>query len=132
MSDVRWIQRFSNFDRAYTVLARHINNPELNEIEMAGIIQFFEMAFELAWKVMKDYLENQGYDVKGPRDAIKLSFKIGMIQDGELWLKALEERNLSVHTYDEVLAKNMINNIKIHYFPMLSKMYETFQNEIGK
>ena len=122
MTEIRWKQRFEHFTKALDLLSNHVDYELTSEIEKAGLIQFFEMSFELAWKVMKDYLENQGYDVNGPRDAIKLSFQIGLIEDGQIWLKALEERNLSVHTYNEDLANTLINNIKTLYYPELMLM----------
>ena len=58
--DIRWKQRFQNYEKAYLLLERNLNIAEPSEVERAGIIQFFEMAFELAWKLMKDYLEEEG------------------------------------------------------------------------
>ncbi|WP_342774217.1 nucleotidyltransferase substrate binding protein [Aquibacillus sediminis] len=54
------------------------------ELERAGIIQFFETTFELAWKVLKDYLEAEGYVAKSPRDSIKQAFQAEIIEDGHL------------------------------------------------
>lgn len=51
---------------------------------------------------MKDYLEDQGFiDIKSPREAIKKAFEASLITDGHNWLKALEDRNLTSHIYDE-------------------------------
>ena len=60
--DIRWRQRFENFENAYALLEKYIDTKNPDELDRAGIIQFFEMAFELAWKLMKDYLESQ--DIK--------------------------------------------------------------------
>lgn len=61
-------------------------------VERSGLIQFFEMAFELACKLLKDYLEAEGYVVKSPRDALKQAFQSGTIADGHTWIAALEDR----------------------------------------
>ncbi len=60
---------------------------------MRGLIQFYEMSFELAWKIMKDYLDEQGFVVNSPRQAIKQTFQIGLIENGHVWIN-LEFRSL--------------------------------------
>lgn len=59
-NDSRWKQRFENFERSYKLLEKYANQTIDNELERAGIIQFFEMTFELSWKVLKDYLDSEG------------------------------------------------------------------------
>lgn len=86
--DVRWKQRFRNFQRSLLYLqeALQIENPDV--IQRAGMIQFFEMTFELAWNTLKDYLQAQGFnEIMSPRSAIKKGFEIDLITDGEGWLK---------------------------------------------
>ncbi|WP_294377501.1 nucleotidyltransferase substrate binding protein [uncultured Clostridium sp.] len=61
LKEIRWKQRFENFEKTYKLLEKYSEQTITNELEKAGIIQFFEMAFELAWKVLKDYLESEGY-----------------------------------------------------------------------
>ncbi len=121
--DIRWKQRFQNFEKSLHNLekALKINNPDI--IQRAGLIQFFEMSFELAWNTMKDYLEEQGFiDVKSPRAAIKKAFETGLITDGHLWLKALEDRNLTSHTYDENIANQVVELIRNNYYSLLAAL----------
>ena len=99
-----------------------VEKESLNEIEKAGLIQFFEVGFELAWKVMKDYLIAEGYEVKSPRETIKQAFQYGLIEDGTLWLEALEKRNLSAHTYDESILEELEKLIVHSYYPMMEKL----------
>jgi len=77
--DIRWIQRFSNFERAFLLLQESLTTEPLSILERAGLIQFFEMTFELAWKLLKDYEETEGFIVKTPREAIKQAFQSGFI-----------------------------------------------------
>ncbi|NFA43604.1 nucleotidyltransferase [Clostridium botulinum] len=100
------------------------------ELERAGIIQFFKMTFELAWKVLKDYLESEGYMVKSPRETVKQAFQIGLIDNGHIWIDALSNRNLTTHTYDEELADKMTKEILISYLPELDKMYNRLVEEL--
>ncbi len=128
--DVRWKQRFINFEKSYKLLEKYINTPLESELERAGIIQLFEILFELSWKLMKDYLEAQELIVKSPREAIKQAFQIGLIEDGHIWVDGLADRNLTVHTYDEKLAEKMINDIVNVYFPVLKKLYNKLNKEL--
>ncbi|HOQ38609.1 MAG TPA: nucleotidyltransferase substrate binding protein [Acetivibrio sp.] len=128
--DVRWKQRFINFEKSYRLLEKYINTPIESELERAGIIQLFEILFELSWKLMKDYLEAQELIVKSPREAIKQAFQIGLIEDGHIWIDGLADRNLTVHTYDEKLAEKMINDIVNVYFPVLKKLYNKLNKEL--
>ena len=130
LKDIRWKQRFENFDKSYKLLNKYAKQPITTELERAGIIQFFEMTFELAWKVLKDYLEAQEYLVKSPRETVKQAFQIGLIDNGHIWMDALSNRNLTTHTYDEELANKMTNEIITMYLPELDKMHETLSKEL--
>jgi nucleotidyltransferase substrate binding protein (TIGR01987 family) len=127
--EIRWRQRFENFEKFYKLLERYSNEDVKTELERAGIIQFFEMTFELSWKVLKDYLEAQGYVVKSPRDSIKQAYQIDLIDDGHIWLDALSKRNLTTHTYDEALAEKFVVEIRQLYFPAIKKLYEKLLEE---
>ena len=124
MSDtlLRFRQRFTNYEKSLGHLKMTVEKESLNEIEKAGLIQFFEVGFELAWKVMKDYLVAEGYEVKSPRETIKQAFQYGLIEDGTLWLEALEKRNLSAHTYDESILNELEKLIVHTYYPMMEKL----------
>ena len=130
LKDIRWKQRFENFDKSYKLLNKYAKQPITTELERAGIIQFFEMTFELAWKVLKDYLEAQEYLVKSPRETVKQAFQIGLIDNGHVRMDALSNRNLTTHTYDEELANKMTNEIITMYLPELDKMYEKLSKEL--
>lgn len=125
--DIRWRQRFQNFSRAFGELDEAIQIVTPSRVERAGIIQFYEMSFGLSWKLMKDFLEDEGYEVQSPRAAIKQAFQAGIIQNGEAWLKALKDRNLTVHTYDETTAMEVEQRIKGVYHPLLSELNRFFQ-----
>lgn len=127
--DIRWRQRFQNFSRANRLLQDSLDIHQPSILERAGIIQFYEMAFELAWKTLKDYLQAQGYEIASPRQAIKQSFQSNVIDDGHLWIKALEDRNLTVHTYDETKAKSVERDIRNNYAPLLKNLERHLQSQ---
>ncbi len=72
-----------------------------DDIHWRQRFQNYEMTFELAWKLMKDYLELLGYTVNSPRDVIKQALQATILEEGQLWMDALSDRNLTTHTYDE-------------------------------
>jgi nucleotidyltransferase substrate binding protein (TIGR01987 family) len=126
--DVRWKQRFQNFEKAIKHLESALQLAEPDILQKAGIIQFFEMSYELAWKCLKDYLEEQGFtDVKSPRSAIKKAFEIDLISDGHSWLELLIDRNLTSHVYDDEKANEIEQLIHQKYFPLLSDLYKTLK-----
>ncbi|MCK4261137.1 MAG: nucleotidyltransferase substrate binding protein [Halanaerobiales bacterium] len=120
--DSRWKQRFSNFKKATLQLTEFMEKEELNKFEVQGLIQCFEYTFELAWKTMKDYLEQEGFDVKSPRKTIQTAFQIQLIIDGHTWIDALEKRNLMAQTYDESKAKQAEELITKKYFTIINKL----------
>ncbi len=128
MEDIRYKQRFENFEKSFLKLQDALDIVEPSDIEKAGIIQYFEISFELSWKLMKDYLLYLGYDVNSPRESIKRAFSIGLIENGEEWLNALIDRNLTVHTYDQEQADEIYKKIANVYYKLLQNLYNKFKD----
>jgi nucleotidyltransferase substrate binding protein (TIGR01987 family) len=82
--DVRWKQRLRQFEKLFAKLELAIQIISPSFVERAGLIQFFEMAFEQGWKLLKDYLTEQGFDINSPREAIKQAFQNQLIVNGHL------------------------------------------------
>lgn len=129
--DIRWKQRFAHFRKAFSLLEQTMTIAHPSDAERAGLIQFFEMAFELAWKVLKDYLEEEGFTVQSPRDTIKQAFQAGLLENGHIWLEALKDRNLTVHTYEEKIAVAVEQKIREAYFPALLTLFRTFEAKLS-
>lgn len=123
-------QRFSNYDKSLNHLKSTVEKETLNDIEKAGLIQFFEVSFELAWKVMKDFLTAEGFDVKSPRASIKTAFEYGLIENGTLWLEALEKRNLASHTYDDKILEELEELICNSYYPIMEDFKENLEKKL--
>ncbi len=125
--DIRWKQRFQHFNSALDWLAKAVNRNDLDMIGQAGAIQFFEMCFELSWKLLKDYLEYEGYsDVASPRSAIKQAFNAGLISNGHEWMEVLDDRNMTSHVYNEETARNIYQLISSKYYPIFLELQNTF------
>ena len=127
--DIRPQQRFDNFKKSYQLLEKYSSLELTSEIEKAGLIQFFEITFDLALKVLKDYLEAQGYIVKSPRETIKQAYQMEVIDDGYVWIEALSSRNLTTHTYDEQFTEKFVQDIQQVYFPLFKSLYEKLLEE---
>jgi nucleotidyltransferase substrate binding protein (TIGR01987 family) len=128
--DIRWKQRYSNYNKAFVQLTEFLDKSELNKFEIQGLIQCFEYTFELGWKTMKDYLEEQGFDVNSPRNAIQTAFRADLIRDGHSWLDALDKRNLMARTYNESLVIDAEKLIRSRYYPFLNELIVRLDGEI--
>ena len=131
--EIRWQQRFNNFERAHNNLIEMLDlliKDPLNKAYKLAVIQSYEMDIELAWKTLKDYLNYLGYRVQAPREVIKQAFAIEIIEDGEVWLKMLEDRNLTSHIYDESKAQEVVESIKDNYFSKLDFIYNFSKGKI--
>lgn len=122
--DIRWKQRFQNFEKAFNFLNNSCRQEVYNELERAGLVQSFEFTFELAWKTLKDYLQEQGMQVQFPRDTIKEAFKAELIEEGSLWIEMLDKRNELTHTYNQEQATKAIQTIRKKYFPLIEQVYK--------
>lgn len=127
--DTRWIQRLDSYKKALSNLEEFIEAKTLNKLEEQGLVKAFEYTYELAWNLLKDYLEFQGYsDLTGSRDTIRAAFKAGLISDGDLWMDMLGSRNKTSHTYNQETTKEInkaVTNSYINLFrSLLSKMDE--------
>lgn len=124
--DIRWIQRFSNYEKALTQLENAVElmkKRELSMLEKQGTIQAFEYTHELAWKTLRDFLEDRGNkDMYGSRDATKVAFSFGLIEEGAIWMEMIKSRNLTSHTYNEEIADDIILTIKDLYIAEFKKM----------
>ncbi|MBF0462570.1 MAG: nucleotidyltransferase substrate binding protein [Magnetococcales bacterium] len=130
MQDIRWKQRFDNFDRAF-VLLREVQErgvDSLSQLEKEGAIQRFEFAFELAWKTLKDYLEEQGIVIQeaSPRKVIKEAFTVGILEDAQLWIDILQHRNLLSHRYDFRMFDAALREVAARYFAAFDRLHEFF------
>ena len=121
--DIRWEQRFANYKKALSQLQKFIDKGDLSELEVQGLIKAFEYSYELAWNTMKDFLEYKGQsDIYGSRDAIRKSFELGLIENGEEWMDMLVSRNKTSHSYNEETAQEIGEAVTGVYFSLLRRL----------
>lgn len=134
--DIRWQQRFQNYHQALDLLgsalgAKSIN--DYNQLEKEGLFQRFAFTFELAWKVLKDYLEAEGLrpEFITPREVIKTAFAAGIITDGQVWIDMMLHRNVLAHTYDESRLEEVLGVLAGRYLPALRALHDWLANRKG-
>ena len=135
---IRWKQRFQNFEKVLTVFKDRCSDVEdhpkgskyYDAFQMA-LVQAFEILIELSWKVLKDYLENEGYtEVQTGKRVFRQAFQDGIIENGEVWLKALEIRNSISHIYDVDLLEDLNVFVVESFLPEVKKLHDTLQAEL--
>ncbi len=130
IQDIRWKQRFNNFLKAFQALVEAVElarSRELSNLEQQRLIQIFEFTHELAWNVLKDYLADKGIaGLIGSKDATREAFKNGLIEQGEDWMKMIEARNKTTHTYDLKIAQAVADDILERFYPAFQSMAKKF------
>ncbi|MFC1735809.1 nucleotidyltransferase substrate binding protein [Candidatus Hydrogenedentota bacterium] len=131
MDDVRWMQRFDNYEKAFTLLHSALEDKPLDgfsDLEQEGLAQRFEYTFELAWKTMKDYMEENGLVISPvtPRNVIKEAFAAGIVGDGQLWIDMMLHRNLLSHAYDKKAFNSVLEAVSHSYLSALAQLREWF------
>ncbi len=129
--DIRWIQRFSHFDKALAQLEEAVElarRRELSKLEEQGLIQAFEFTHELAWNTLKDFLESRGaLNLYGSKDATRQAFKRELIENGDVWMDMIKSRNLTSHTYNETIAAQIALAIRSDYFAEFKILQATLE-----
>jgi nucleotidyltransferase substrate binding protein (TIGR01987 family) len=119
-TDICWKQRLANFRMAFGRLDDAVlllRQRDLSDLERQGLIQAFEFTHELAWNLMKDWFDYQGsFQISGSRDTTREAFRMGLIQDGEVWMDMIRSRNQSFHTYNLEMAAEITRAIDARYW----------------
>jgi nucleotidyltransferase substrate binding protein (TIGR01987 family) len=128
--DIRWKQRFDNYGKAFHELQEGLELAQtrpLSKLEKQGVIQGFEYTHELAWNLLKDYLQFQGHvGLIGSRDTTREAFKRGLIANGDTWMEMIKSRNLTSHAYDKATAEQIYTAIAARFFPEFQNAYAEF------
>jgi len=118
--DIRWKQRFNNYVKALHLLEKVSLNEknDWDEIRILASVQAFEMVLELGWKLLKDYMQYQGLNFQPiPKEVIRQAFNQNILEDGQVWLDALEARKFTSHTYHEEIAADLVEEIAHKFLP---------------
>ena len=103
--------QYHDLEKALKKLNEALKQPE-TELNRDATIQRFEFTFEMSWKVMHSIIKVTNPKLYGVKAIIREAANAGLIDDPKAWLDFLEDRNLTVHTYKEELAKQIYANVK--------------------
>ncbi len=133
-NEKRWKQRFENFEKSFHVFQRRISAYEkqpTDEGYQMALIQSFEIIFELSWKTLKDYLENQGVDCGSfPKNIFRKAFEAELISYPESWITSIGIRNQTSHTYKEDILETVTMFIQKTFYPIVRNLYFTLKKEL--
>ena len=132
-TDIRWEQRFENFEKAY-LLVEEVANMSLesfSDLEKQGVVQRFELLLELSWKTMSDYLKSSSVNFESsPKETIRHAFQIGLIKDGEAWMQAVKKRNETSHTYDSKVLNDIFRFVTEEFYPLARDLHAQFKEKL--
>ena len=127
------MKKYENFIAAFENLKDIYDYQEpYGNVELTGLVGLFEVCFEQSWKAMKEHLEMSGFaegKTGSPRQILKTAYSAGMIEDEEMWLKALVSRNNVAHAYNKEVALEIVRDTKQIYFELFKKLAEVLKNE---
>lgn len=136
IKEIRFVQRFNNFLKAFVQFEKAVKlakSREFSDLEKQGLIQAFEYTHELAWNVLRDFLQADGAkEIYGSKSATREAFKVGLINDGEIWMEMVEDRNATVHTYNQDVSEKISVKIVKKYFDefvLFKKKFEKLKEE---
>ena len=125
------MKKYENFCRAYNNLNEVINlEPPYNTVTLTGLVGLFEITFEQSWKMMKEILENHGYEQSStgsPKLILKTAYQAGLIDNEEVWINALFARNNVAHSYNEDIALGIVKETKEQYMHIFTVLKETVE-----
>lgn len=123
----RYLTTVENYKKALAALRLATQTPIKEPRDLSGIIKDFELTYELGWKCLKKFLENQGHETTSAREAFSKAYELGLIDSEKTWLSVLKDRNLTVHTYNQQFAEEMCKRIKDHYVVEFSTLEKLFK-----
>lgn len=127
------MRKYDNFCAALRNMQKMFDYEEpYDTVVLTGLVGLYEICFEQAWKMMKEILEEQGFAegaTGSPKQILKTAYKAGMIEEEGLWLQALQERNNVAHSYNEMIALEIVRQAKEKFYPMFCKVKKEIEEK---
>ena len=128
------MKKLDNFSNCLTVLKNaDFKMADNNEIYRTGVIGQFNLTFELAWKALQEVMKLHGVtdaQTGSPREILQLGYKLGFVDDAQVWLLMLKKRNTSVHIYNQEEIDEMLLLIRDSFLPAFLELERTLKNKL--
>ena len=112
--------RLKSFEQAFTRLEEVLAEPK-TDLARDAAIKRFEFTYELSWKALQRFLEGEGISCNSPKNCFKEAYKFGLVPDSPLWSRMIEDRNLTVHTYNASVADEIYGRLS-SYIPLFGEL----------
>ena len=130
------MKKLDNFSNRLTILRNaDFKLADNNDIYRTGVIEQFNLTFELAWKALQEILRLHGAeeaDTGSPREILQLGYKLGFVNDSAVWLLMLKKSNTSVHIYNEQEVDEMILLIRDSFIPAFVALEKTLREKLAE
>ena len=128
------MKKLENFTNSLGVLkTADFKQAANDDIYRMGVIGQFNLTFELAWKALQEVLKIHGMaaaDTGSPREILQLGYKVGFIDDSDVWLLMLKKRNTSVHIYNEQEADELLILIRDSFTAAFEVLWKTLEEKL--
>lgn len=128
------MKKLDNFSNCLTVLKNaDFKMADNNEIYRTGVIGQFNLTFELAWKALQEVMKLHGVidaQTGSPREILQLGYKLGFVDDAQVWLLMLKKRNTSVHIYNQEEIDEMLLLIRDSFLPAFLELERTLKKKL--
>ena len=133
----RWHLRLDNFSKAVSQLASDVaeyRTRRLSRMEQAGLIQHFEITWELGWKLLGDFLTDSGspLETPSPHNIIRAAYAMNLLADGDAWIAGMRLRNALSHEYDHDRAEAAIEEISANHLALFKALEERLRRELDQ
>lgn len=125
-------ESYETFKIAFLKLKEFVITDDGSEKDRGAIINAFQYTFELWWKTLQKYMQQEEMlEEYGPGATIRNAFQYNILQEGQDYMNMLRDRNLITHTYKEDIANDIYIRIKSEYISLLERFIEKFDKKIN-
>ena len=125
-------QKDRDFESALQRLEEGLQVSDKSSLAIDGIIQRFEFTFEISWKLMKAFMEEEGIIgvCLSPKTTVRQAFKRELIIDGQGWIDMIGDRNRTSHMYDESMSRAIYINIQNKHIKLFRELRGFMQENL--
>ncbi|MDB1962117.1 MAG: HI0074 family nucleotidyltransferase substrate-binding subunit [Clostridium sp.] len=122
--------KYMNLKKAYSRLKEVSDLYDgKNDIIRDSLIQRFEFTYELTHKTLKEFMKYLGATLENsfPRTIFKKAYVNNLISDDKVWINLLEDRNSTLHIYNENMSNEIADRIVNKYVDAIGELVENLE-----